>query len=51
MEAKVYKQSGSVACVSPSNGTDFTLNELQNIVGGYIGLVRLSNGNVMVINE
>lgn len=51
MEAKIYKQSGCVARVSPSNGTDFTLRELQNIVGGYIELVCLGNGNVMVINE
>lgn len=51
MEAKIYKQSGRVARVSPSNGTDFTLRELQGIVGGYIELVHLGNGNVMVINE
>lgn len=51
MEAKIYKQSGSVARVFPQNGTDFALHELQSIVGGYIELVRLGNGNVMVINE
>ena len=51
MEAKIYKESGRVARVSPSNGTDFTLHELQGIVGGYIELVHLGNGNVMVINE
>lgn len=51
MEAKIYKQSGRVARVSPSNGTDFTLRELQSIVGGNIELVRLGGGNVMVINE
>ena len=51
MEAKIYKQSGRVARVFPQNGTDFTLRELQSIVGGYIELVRLGNGNVMVINE
>lgn len=51
MEAKIYKQSGRVARVSPSNGTDFTLRELQGIVGGYIELVHLGNGSVMVINE
>ena len=50
MEAKIYKQSGRVARVSPSNGTDFT-RELQSIVGGNIELVRLGGGNVMVINE
>lgn len=51
MEAKIYKQSGRVARVFPQNGTDFTLRELQSIVGGYIELVRLGNDNVMVINE
>lgn len=51
MEAKIYKESGRVARVFPQNGTDFTLRELQGIVGGYIELVHLGNGNVMVINE
>lgn len=36
--------------VEPSNGTDFSLEELR-IVGGHIELVRLSKSQVMVVNE
>ena len=51
MEAKIYKQSGRVAKVTPSNGKHFTLPELQCLVGGYIEIVHLGNEEVMVIRE
>lgn len=51
MEAKIYKQSGRVAKVTPSNGKHFTLTELQCLVGGYIEIVHLGNEEVMVIRE
>lgn len=37
--------------LAPANGTDFTLEELQKIVGGYIEVVRLDDGAIMIINE
>lgn len=51
MEAKIYKQSGRVAKVTPPNGEYFTLTELQCLVGGYIEIVQLGGGEVMVIRE
>ena len=37
--------------VEPSNGTDFSLEELKEFVGGYIEIVRLSKSQIMVVNE
>lgn len=51
MEAKIYKQSGRVAKVTPPNGEHFTLTELQCLVGGHIEIVLLGGGEVMVIRE
>lgn len=40
--------------VQPKNGKDFQLEELQEIVGGYIEIVsqlRTNTGEILVINE
>lgn len=37
--------------VRPKNGKDFKLEELSKIVGGYIEIVNLRNGKILVINE
>lgn len=37
--------------VSPANGTAFTLEELQKIVGGYIEALYLHDGRIMFLNE
>lgn len=34
--AKIIKTDGTIVEVTPQNGTDFQLEELQKIVGGYI---------------
>lgn len=49
--AKIYKASGEVVNVSPKNGKDFKLEELQEIVGGFIEVVTLSDNKIMVVNE
>jgi hypothetical protein len=36
---------------APANGTDFSLEELQQMVGGHIEIVRLSSGYIIVIDE
>lgn len=51
MKAKIYKADGSIIDVKPNNGTDFSLEELQEIVGGYIEIVGLMDNEIMVINE
>ena len=35
----------------PDNGTDFSLEELQGIVGGYIQIVECPDDMIMVVNE
>ena len=49
--AKIYKTDGDVCDIEPNNGTDFQLEELQKIVGGFIEIADLRNGQIMIINE
>lgn len=49
--AKIYRTNGDVENVEPKNGTDFQLEELQDIVGGYIECLNLSDGRLLVCNE
>lgn len=49
--AQILYASGDVKNVEPQNGTDFQLNELKKIVGGYIEIVYLSDKQIMVVNE
>lgn len=51
MKAKIYKADGTIIETAPANGTDFQLEELQEIVDGYIEIVQLSYNQIMVINE
>jgi hypothetical protein len=37
--------------VLPANGKDFTLEELQALVGGWIEYLYLPDGRILVINE
>jgi hypothetical protein len=36
---------------TPKNGTDFSLEELQEFVGGYIEIVSLGGALIMVVND
>lgn len=51
MLSTVITTDGLHTNVEPSNGTDFSLEELNGFVGGYIEIVRLSKSQVMVVNE
>lgn len=52
MCAMIYYPDGSHKPVSPKNGTDFSLEELRAIVGGYIEVIYLPDSiHIMVINE
>lgn len=46
--AKIIKTDGTIVEVTPQNGTDFQLEELQKIVGGYIEVLRLTDNEIMV---
>lgn len=49
--AEIITTNGSRRNVRPANGTDFTLDEMQAIVGGNIELVELNEEMTMVVNE
>ena len=49
--AKLYKTNGEIVEVEPENDSDFSLEELQSFVDGYIEIAYLDNERVIVINE
>ena len=42
---------GGVAALAPANGSDYTLEELQESVGGNIEIIDISPKVIMVVNE
>ncbi len=51
MAAIHIKTDGTETPVYPENGTDFNLKEMQGFVGGYVEVITLSNGKIMLLNE
>lgn len=51
--ATLIKADGSHVTIHPQNGTDFSLEELQMYVDGYIQVVCLNNqeDEILVLNE
>ena len=49
--AQIIKTTGEVIEVTPKNGTDFSLEELQSIVGGWIEIVNLRDGRLLCLDE
>ena len=49
--SKLIKVDGTVQDVLPQNGTDYKFDELKKFVDGYIEIVKLTDGGVMVVNE
>lgn len=49
--AKVILTDGREIAVKPKNGTDFSLEELQEVVGGYIEIIYVKGNDIMVLNE
>lgn len=49
--AKIYKTDGTKEDVFPKENGKFSLEEMQEIVGGYIETIDLPSGMVMVLNE
>ncbi|MBD5319380.1 MAG: DUF3846 domain-containing protein [Bacteroides sp.] len=45
------KSDGTIVKVDAQNGKDFSLDELQGFVEGYIEIVHLTDEYVMVVNE
>lgn len=52
MKANLVKADGTSTFVVPKNGTDFSLEELKEFVGGWIEIVWLNKTDeIMIINE
>ena len=51
MKGRILYVDGREEFIEPKNGTDFSLEELQTIVDGYIEVVRLGENRIMVVNE
>nr|DAP58045.1 MAG TPA: protein of unknown function (DUF3846) [Caudoviricetes sp.] len=49
--ATLIKTNGSKTEIQPKNGSDFQLEELQKFVDGYIDIINLHNGQILVIND
>jgi len=49
--AMFIKSNGETKNVSPKNGNDYQLDELQNYVGGLIEIIHLGDNYIMVVNE
>lgn len=49
--AILFEATGRAQGVLPANGTDFSLEELQGFVGGYIEVVHITENVIMVVNE
>ena len=49
--AYIINISGDETEFSPSEGNHFGLKELQEAVGGYIQLVTLKTGKILVVDE
>lgn len=51
VEGTIYYANGGSEKVSPQNGSDYKLEQLQQIVGGHIEVVSLKDGRIIVLNE
>lgn len=49
--AHIIYTNGLVQEINPDNKHDFSLEELQRIVHGYIELIHLPKNRLMIINE
>ena len=51
MKGRILYVDGREEFIEPKNSTDFSLEELKTIVDGYIQVVWLKDGRIMVVNE
>lgn len=49
--AYLITEKCGVSQINPRNGKDFELDEAQRYVDGYIEVVRLTDDQIMIINE
>ncbi len=49
--AEIIKTDGTRTDAVPANGTDFSLKEMQKIVGGLVQIIDLDESKCIVLNE
>lgn len=49
--ATLYTPKGNIIDVVPKNGKILSLREMQLLVGGYIEIIRLNDGRLIIVNE
>lgn len=49
--AYLIKTSGEIKEITPKNGSEFSLEELQGYVGGYIEAVSTKDERTLIVNE
>lgn len=51
MKAELITTTNETRDIAPANGKSFSLAEMQAYVGGYIEIITLPDGQIMVMNE
>lgn len=51
MNGYLYDTIGNVTEIQPDDGETFSLGRLQSLVGGYIQIVYLDDGKILVCDE
>ena len=49
--AQLIKANGEQIDVTPKNGKDFKFEELKEMIGGWIEIVRLRDDKILVVDE
>lgn len=49
--AQILYVDGTTQEVQPQNGRSFTLKEAQQIVGGYVEVIRTHDGRILIVHE
>lgn len=49
--AQLIRANGDIKEIEPADRNSFTLKEMQEYVGGWIEVIYLASGEIMVLNE
>lgn len=49
--ASLLRTDGTRQNIAPQNGTDFQLEELHALLGGYVEVVKLDDGRLLLVND
>ena len=49
--AQIYRVGEKPQTISPENGHKFELEEAQSLIGGWVELVNIGHGSIMLVDE